>query len=189
MRFTPYAWAKLLFFRDAGSTEIGGFGVSSKADPLLVEDFIVINQTTTAVTVAFDDEAVANYFEDMVAAGRQPAQFARIWIHTHPGSSPSPSGTDEETFARVFGSCDWAVMFILAKGGDTYARLRFNVGPGGHLVMDDQVDFRADFGPPNWEQWQAEYAERVTAEVFDPPVYAKGFKKALRRHRVQQRRL
>ena len=27
LRFTPYAWAKLLWLRDAGPTEIGGFGI------------------------------------------------------------------------------------------------------------------------------------------------------------------
>jgi len=26
LRFTPYTWAKLLFLRDLGRTEVGGFG-------------------------------------------------------------------------------------------------------------------------------------------------------------------
>ena len=43
----------------------------------------------------------------------------------------SPSGTDEETFARCFGSSDWALMFILARGGETYVRLALHAGPGG----------------------------------------------------------
>ena len=42
--------------------------------------------------------------------------------------------TDEETFARVFGRTDWAVMFILARQGQSYARLRFHVGPGGDWI-------------------------------------------------------
>src|SRR5947209_14095353 len=46
---------------------------------------------------------------------RSLEQFARLFMHTHPGNSPQPSATDEETFARVFGRCDWAVMFILAR--------------------------------------------------------------------------
>ncbi|TWU40156.1 hypothetical protein Q31b_35010 [Novipirellula aureliae] len=28
LRFTPYAWAKLLCLRDAGPSEVGGFGIS-----------------------------------------------------------------------------------------------------------------------------------------------------------------
>lgn len=69
---------------------------------------------------------MADFFEDRVEAGLAPERFARLWIHTHPGHSPQPSGLDEETFDRVFGRCNWSVMFILARGGSTYCRLRVN---------------------------------------------------------------
>jgi len=29
LRFSPTAWAKLLFLRDRGPTEVGGFGITS----------------------------------------------------------------------------------------------------------------------------------------------------------------
>src|SRR3954449_8635457 len=141
LRFSPTAWAKLLFLRDVGETEIGGFGISAKDDLLLIEDIELIAQECTWVHVAFDDEAVADLFERQVVAGRRPEEFARIWIHTHPGRSPEPSGTDEETFARVFGRSDWAIMFILARGGQTYARLRFNVGPGADVNLPVEVEY------------------------------------------------
>jgi proteasome lid subunit RPN8/RPN11 len=167
LRFTPYAWAKLLFFRDAGDTEIGGFGITriTGEDLLLVEDFVTVKQVDTAVTVSFDDAAVADFYEEQVDLGRRPEQFSRIWIHTHPGASPSPSSVDEETFARVFGSCDWAVMHILAKGGETYTRLRFNVGPGGEGVLKTEVDFSCDFAGSDVEAWIEEYE----ANIFAPP--------------------
>ena len=44
LRFSPTAWAKLLFLRDAGETEIGGFGISAKDDLLLVEDIEIVAQ-------------------------------------------------------------------------------------------------------------------------------------------------
>ena len=74
---------------------------------------------------------MAEFFDEQIDAGRRPEQFGRIWIHTHPGDSAQPSHVDEETFSRVFGPCDWAVMFILAREGETYCRLRFRAGPGG----------------------------------------------------------
>lgn len=37
LRFSPYAWAKLLFLRDRGPTEVGGFGIASPEDLLLVK--------------------------------------------------------------------------------------------------------------------------------------------------------
>jgi proteasome lid subunit RPN8/RPN11 len=163
LRFTPYAWAKLMFFRDAGDTEIGGFGITglSEDDLLLVEDVVTVKQAVSSVTVAFDDAAVADFYDAQVDAGRRPEQFSRIWIHTHPGNSASPSGTDGETFARVFGECDWAVMFILAKGGQTYARLRFNVGPGGEQVLKTEIDFGCGFAGSDVDAWVQEYEANI----------------------------
>ena len=164
LRLTPFAWAKLLRLRDRGDTEVGGFGVSSSQDLLLVEDICLIRQRCSQVTVEFDDGAVADFFDRQVDRGLAPERFARIWIHTHPGNSPHPSATDEDTFARCFGSCDWAVMFILARGGETYARLRFKAGPGGSLDLLVQIAYEQPFGASNWADWDAEYAQSVTAE-------------------------
>jgi proteasome lid subunit RPN8/RPN11 len=161
LRFSPSAWAKLLWFCHAGGTEIGGFGISSPTDPLLVEEFVTVKQETSAVTVSFDDLAVAEFFENQVDLGRKPEQFARIWLHTHPGSSPDPSATDEETFARVFGKCNWSVMFILSRTGRTYARMQFDVGPKGSLRLPVEVDFSTSLQAGDPETWKKEYLQHV----------------------------
>jgi len=161
LRFSPTAWAKLLFFRDRGHTEIGGFGLSAPDDLLRVDDFLTVRQDVTSASVAFDDEAVADFFDQQVDLGRRPEQFARIWLHTHPGESPVPSSVDEETFQRVFGRSDWAVMFVLGRTGKTYARLRFNVGPGGQLAIPVEVDYVDPFGPSDRDTWDAEYKANV----------------------------
>jgi len=161
MRFTPTAWSKLLFLRDRGDTEIGGFGLSAPHDLSLIEDIQLVEQDCTAVTVAFRDEAVADFFDEQVDAGRQPESFGRCWIHTHPGDCPLPSHTDEETFQRVFGRSDWAVMFIIARNGRTYTRLRFNTGPGGEIELSTTIDFGADFPASDRASWEHEYARSV----------------------------
>lgn len=173
LRFQPTAWAKLLFLRDAGDTEIGGFGLTAKDDVLLVEDFTMILQTCTATHVEFDDTAVADFFDVQVDAGRQPEAFGRIWIHTHPGSSAEPSPTDEQTFARVFGRTEWAVMFILARGGQTYARLRYHVGPGADLALPVEIDFKRRFAKSSPDAWRREY-ERLVCVEAPLPVPANG---------------
>ena len=164
LRFTPYAWAKLLFLRDLGDTEVGGFGISAPDDLLLVMDFILVPQICSAVTVAFEDEAVADFFDQQIDLGRRPENCGRIWIHTHPGDSAQPSGVDEETFARVFGQCDWAVMAIVACGGQTSARLRFQAGPGGSLALPTDVDFQTSFAASDHEAWTEDYLTCVKAE-------------------------
>lgn len=165
LRFTPTAWAKLQFFCHRGDTEIGGFAITAADDLLRVEDFVTVHQTTGVASVSFDDAAVADLFETQVDAGRKPEQFARIWLHTHPGDSATPSLTDEDTFERVFGFCDWAIMFVLARGGNTYARLRFNVGPGGGDLIPAVVDYLASFGAADHAAWEAEYLANIVPDL------------------------
>lgn len=165
LRFSPTAWAKLQYFCHAGDTEIGGFGVASDPKQLLrVDDFITVGQSTSCVSVVFDDQSVADYFEQQVDQGLKPEQFARVWLHTHPGDCPYPSGTDEETFSRVFGNCDWAVMFILARGGQTYCRLRFNLGPGAQMEIPVEVDYSRPFNGSDHEDWRLEFDLHIQPE-------------------------
>lgn len=165
LRLTPYAWSKLLFLRDLGDTEVGAFAISSADDLLLVENVCLVKQRCTAVTVKFDDESVADHFEDCVNEELKPERFGRIWVHTHPGNSASPSSTDEETFARCFGAADWSVMFILAAGGQTYARLHFRAGPGGDVELPVEVEFSEPFPASDYDAWEEEYLSNVSADA------------------------
>ncbi|MEO8493893.1 MAG: hypothetical protein ABI614_02405 [Planctomycetota bacterium] len=173
----------MLYLRDYGDTEIGGFGISSADDLLLIEDVQLVKQQCTTVTVAFEDTAVADYFDGQVDGGRRPEQFARVWIHTHPGKSAEPSGTDEETFARCFGNSGWSIMAIVAVGGATYARLQFNVGPAASMTIPMEVDFTSAFPGADCEAWEQEYLACVrsveakwwqprTASLFDERLLA-----------------
>ncbi|GAI53418.1 unnamed protein product, partial [marine sediment metagenome] len=148
---------------DKSDNEVGGFGITEPDDLLCVRDFITVKQEVTAVSVKFDDEAVADFFETQVDLGRKPEQFARIWLHSHPGDSPEPSVIDEETFTRVFGGCQWAVMFIVAQDNKTYAKLSFNVGPGGQVLIPAEIDYAHDFGPSEHEAWDVEYEANIKA--------------------------
>jgi hypothetical protein len=143
LTFAPLAWLKLQFFLHAGDTEIGGFGISAEDDLLYIQDFVTVRQVTSSASVEFADAAVADYFDACVDDGLTPARFARIWLHTHPGSSPTPSSVDEATFDRVFGDCDWSLMFIIGRTGLTYARLALRCGPGGDILLPVAVDWAA----------------------------------------------
>jgi hypothetical protein len=125
----------------------------------------LVKQLSTWVSAELDDGSVAEFFDAQVDAGRRPEAFGRLFLHTHPGNSPKPSATDEETFARVFGPTDWAVMFILARGGQTYARLRYNTGPGIDVELAVEVDFGQAFEGSDWKAWYAEYAAHVDMPV------------------------
>ena len=168
--FAPLAWLKLQFFCHVGDTEISGFAITAKEDPLYVEDFITVRQHTSPVTVELDDQAVADFMDRCVDDGLHLQNVLRIWIHTHPGSSVEPSRRDEATFARVFGACDWAVMFILGRTANTFARLSFQVGPGAAVQIPTAVDWSAWaelVADPTFsitkcfDQWQREFTTNI----------------------------
>jgi hypothetical protein len=79
------------FLRDAGDTEIGGFGLAPSGELLFVEDVQLVKQTCTAISAEFDDQSVADFFDAQVDEGRKPEEFFRLFMHTHPGDSPSPA--------------------------------------------------------------------------------------------------
>lgn len=174
LKFSPLAWLKLQFFLHRGDTEIGGFGISAETDLLYITDFITIHQEVSSVSVEFADDSVADYVDACVDAGLQPRQFMRIWCHTHPGESPQPSTTDEETFARVFGSCDWSMMFIIGRTSKTYARLSFSTGPGMSVLLPVEVDYASwpnrlallKYPESMFAGWEAEYTEHVHAKKW-----------------------
>ena len=172
LRFSPNAWSKLQWFRDRGSTEIGGFGISMKEEPLYVLDFLTVGQQCTAAHVEFDDDAVAKLLDDMDRKGYTPDEVLRVWLHTHPGSSASPSGQDMTTFHDVFGNSDWAIMVILAKGGECKARLRYTNGPGAELELTPQVDLHPPFEGVSGEdyvKWEEEYLANVRTRGSSSP--------------------
>ena len=166
LTFSALAWLKFQFLCHNGPTEVGGFGLSHPDDPLFVEDVLIVRQHCTAVSVAFVDLAVADLFEDMADAGVPPNRFARIWLHTHPGSLVDPSSVDEATFARVFGTCDWSIMAILGRTGRMSARLQFTTGPGAAIALPTRVDWSdwpdlAGSLAEKVEDWRMEYTAKI----------------------------
>ena len=128
--FTFEAWTKLTYMCAKADTEIGGFGISHADDPFTITDFVLVPQECTAASVDFDDDGLADHMDNMMDKGIIPARCFRHWIHTHPGNSASPSGTDWTSWTKCFPDANWSSMIILAKGGDTSAHVRNRVAVG-----------------------------------------------------------
>lgn len=167
LRFTAYAYAKLLYFRDKGPTEVAGFCITGTDDPLLITDFRLIKQKCTGGSFDLDKDDIAQYQESTLDAGLAAWQSLRILAHSHPpGCSPSPSEPDEENFRNVFTKPNWAIMLIIADGGKAYCRLKINIGPGVEKLLKVEVDFSQNFAASDHEMWDTEYAGKVTEEKF-----------------------
>ena len=166
LRFTPYAWAKMLYMRDRGDTEVAGYGITGTKDPLLVTDFRLIKSDCTSVSFDMDPDDGAEFMETMLDAGLMPWQYSNILIHTHPGNSPNPSGTDEKNFVKAFSHPNWAIMFIIAEDGAAYCRLKVNVGPGVVKDIKVAVDWKQPFGGTDTQAWETEYKAKVVEHKF-----------------------
>jgi hypothetical protein len=56
-------------------------------------------------------------------------------------------------------------MFILARGGRSYARLEFHVGPGTAVHLPVEIDCRQAFAGSDHVAWRAEYDANVLCPV------------------------
>lgn len=195
LRFTPYAYAKIQHLRDKGGTEVAGYGICER-ELLLVTDFRMVPQECSVAFVEMDGEGMLDLMAEYKAKGLNMEQVGRIWIHTHPGNSAKPSGTDENTFKSLWGDCSWSVMAILAKGGDTYARLQYQSRPPEFLkahslqsvTMEWAIDYDEPFQGSDKESWDAEY--EACWKQYTPPAPKIGFQPsgdgaAFRRYRPE----
>ena len=55
-------------------------------------------------------------------------------------------------------------MGIVAREGQTFARLQFNVGPGGSTGIPIEVDYRQPFARSDFDAWEQEYLANVRLE-------------------------
>ena len=168
LNFSPDTWAQLTYMCKAASTEIGCFAITTPENNLYVEELWFPEQKCTAATVEFDDASMADMLEDL-SEKFPPEECFRIWIHTHPGSSAAPSGTDEDTFKNILGNFDWSVMAILAKGGQTYARLQHKAP---FNLEDEKIQCPLEMGV--WSDGYQEWDTILETQVKKPTVYPTG---------------
>ena len=169
--FTPYAFSKVIYMRDKGETEVGGFCVSIQENPDVIVDFHLVEQVCNSAYCEFTDSGMIDFNDEMAEAGYHPQEYSRMWLHTHPGTSAHPSGLDEETFTNQFGGMDWSAMLIVARGGQTYGRIRYSVGNAVDYILggkersstvDLAIDWTAEFSSTEHAQWDDEYDSMVT---------------------------
>jgi hypothetical protein len=165
LRFNAYAWAKFNYLRDLDESEVFCFGITDPDDPMLVTDLWLPKQEVTSASAEIDEDDLAKRIEDM--ATRAPiSSFLRIWLHTHPGNSATPSSVDRDTQETIFAGCEWSVMAILAKGGEFHCELAW-WGPDKksqlRVKIPHMVDWHLPFEGADPDRWSADYIENVTS--------------------------
>lgn len=107
-------------------------GISNADDPLLIEDVYIPKHYAAPAFVEIDGDDLNLKQYDLSKKGMDHDQVGRVWIHTHPGKSASPTQHDWDTFRRFFRFTDFACMVILARGGENFCRLRMVTSSSNH---------------------------------------------------------
>lgn len=166
LRFTPTAWAQYLTIRDSGDTEVGAYGVTSEKDPLLVIGLVLPKQTVSVTSVDVDGDDLLDLTEAMDKLGYSADRWSRVWCHTHPGNSATPSSVDEAYFKEL--DQEWSAMVILAENDETYCRFSWcpKSGAVASAVVDIEIDYECDFPGTSRKEWLKECDKKVTRQVF-----------------------
>jgi len=166
LHFTSEAWNHLLWLRDRGDTEVSAFGyLEDQKDNLVVESLIIPKQECSSATTEMDDESLSELGEAMTKKRVVPWRYTRVWIHTHPGESPTPSSKDWETFREIFGRSNWAIMFVLAKGGQTHCQM---------VLRSDRWELYQTIPckvlTPVGREWEEEYRAKIETKTYGIPM-------------------
>lgn len=169
LRFSLKAHTQLQWFLQRTPNEVACWGVCEDPDdPLYVTRLYFPKQENSQAYVEMDDTSNLMMLSTMAKKDIHPYQCQRIWIHTHPGNSASPSGTDQKTLDRISEGCPWFVMFIMAKGGQYTCTLRCRYQhpvTGSDLVEDTKLKTvfdrfpRETMQPTDLDEWEAIYQE------------------------------
>ena len=163
-------WLKLQYLCGVGPTEIAGYGIGDDDDPLHIVDFCLIKQKATSVSFEFDDVALIRHCEEHQEAGISIEQCFRVWVHTHPGNSATPSGYDWQVWGSNLAKEPWKVMMILARGGEVTSHMRVGGGPGlprweGPIRMSVDLNSSVPYNRMGKlrDSWRREYRKCVNA--------------------------
>ena len=78
-----------------------------------------------------------------------------------PATRPSPAPRTKRRSNASSAAASGRSCSCLARGGKTYARLRFNTGPGGQIALPVEVDYRRPFAGSDIDAWKAEYKANI----------------------------
>lgn len=164
-------------------------GILDRENPgLVVSELILVRQEVSPVHVDLDMEWWADHQVDLYEQrGIEPWQSS-VWLHTHPANMINPSTTDEQTMQASFGEWSFALMLILTKDGQFYARMDYDHEfPGSRICRLSQrceviILWNQAKGEPVTEatlkEWEQEFQERVTCREWITSLYTPAGKNA-----------
>ena len=164
LNFTAETWQQLNYMCKRCTHRDQVFRNHTSGGQAVVTDLWFPQQTCTAATVEFDDEDIAAQIDEL--------QTHTPWMSASASGStltlataPTPVAQTIQTFSKVLGHFDWAVMAILAKGGKSYARIKHDAPAG---ITDGKIEYKIPMGmySGGYEEWDQILADKVSEQTF-----------------------
>lgn len=165
--FSPVAYQKLRYFlNNKDDVEIAGFGQTSPEYPEVIIDFHLVGQIAEPVDVTMTEDGIQDYVDKMSDLDVPMNECFRIWIHTHPTFSTSPSAQDIKTFQELYESNPWFAMIILNRKDEWHGEIGYKSGP---VPTSYEVDLDIDWDYPcdrivNFAELDEQYNKLVTVK-------------------------
>lgn len=157
------AWWKLSWLARTSKTEVSGIGILGSWPQMRMTDFQLVGQLATPGTTRFTHDGWFDHQEKYGDAKIDVNVYSRVWVHTHPGESATPSGVDRKTWETQFGLFPWAIMLIVARGGQWHCEIRVKEP---FLVSDCDVQTYDGKYVADTDLW---VAERGALVALEPP--------------------
>jgi len=135
-------WDKIISYARAREEqkghEIGGMAVIVKddADDYIIQEPVILKQTTTAATCTMDKEALADYYIEMAQKYGKDVHF--LWWHSHAKMKAFWSGTDTNTMTE-YDNGKWSAFLVV----NVRQEHKFSVQYWDPVVtlVDDEIHF------------------------------------------------
>lgn len=155
---------KLRAWRDMGDTEVTGFFITEKDNPLTVVDAILAKAKCSMASVDISAESLQDMYLEQSKNGIYPGQLL-IWWHTHPGNSANPSTEDIKTFNELGRDRTTNMMYILAKNDNETMKLSVrdkitDLTSENNLQINHPIISWTNM--PDYAELKAEYDEKIT---------------------------
>jgi len=163
--YTPVAWQQIQLIVATCKKEVAwiGLGDETQRDIWLIDEIILLPQEVSAMECEFEDDAVADWAEEMLKAGKDTTRWV-LWGHSHVDMTVTPSATDVEQ-ARLYLNCPKFICAIHNKHGNINTDV-YNSDEG---VWFDDVYTAVHIEPLTKKQVKA-VKDSIKLNVKDAPV-------------------
>jgi proteasome lid subunit RPN8/RPN11 len=171
LNIPEHVMLKLRTWRDIGNTEVTGFFVTEKNNPLNVIDAVLARATCSVAAVDIKPDAIQDLYIEQTKNKVYPDQLM-IWWHTHPGGCANPSSQDTATFNKLGKDRTTNYMYILSRTDEETFRVSIKDKASG-MCLETSLQISHTIMPwtnyPDFSELKAEYDAKVIIEA--PVVY------------------